>query len=70
MTKKIKGCVHLVFKKGKITNIVTHLDKIPKNGVIHAKGDKIYSIEEFKKSHKRDHHELKKYKKLVNIGKF
>lgn len=70
MIKEIKGCTHLVIRNGKVVNVFTHLSKIPKNGVVHLKGDKIYSIKEFKESHKRDHHELMKHKKLINIGKF
>jgi hypothetical protein len=41
---------------------ITHLNNLPKNGVVHLKGDKIYSIKEFKESHKRDHHELMRQK--------
>ncbi len=70
MAKEVKGCVHLIFKKGQIVNIFTHLNKSPKNGVVHLKGDKIYTIEEFKNSHPRDHHELKKHKNKINIGEF
>lgn len=70
MTKEVKGCVHLIIKNGKVINVFTHLNKIPKNGVIHLKGDKIYSIKEFKESHPRDNHELKRHRKKVNIGKF
>lgn len=70
MTKEIEGCTHLIVRNGKIVNIFTHLSKIPKNGVIHLKGDKIYSIEEFKKSHKNNHNELKRNKKLINISQF
>jgi hypothetical protein len=70
MAKKVDGCVHLIFKDGQVVNVFTHLSKLPKNGVVHLKGDKIYTIEEFKKSHPRDHHELKKHKKKVNIGEF
>lgn len=70
MTKKIKGCTHLIIRNGKIVNVFTHLSDFPKNGVIHLKGDKIYSIEGFKKTHSRDHYELRKHKKMVNVGKF
>jgi hypothetical protein len=70
MVKEIEGCTHLIIHNGKVVNVFTHLSKIPKNGVVHLKGDKIYSIKEFKASHKRDHHELRKNKKLVNICKF
>ena len=70
IVKEIDGCTHLVIRNGKVVNVFTHLSKIPKNGVVHLKGDKIYSIKEFMKSHKRDHNELKKNRKLVNIGKF
>jgi hypothetical protein len=75
MVKKIEGCAHLIIKEGKVISVHTHLNKYQKegqikNGVIHLKGDKIYSIEEFKKSHPRDHHELKKTRKRINLGKF
>jgi hypothetical protein len=70
MVKEVKGCVHLIFKDGKIVNVFTHLNKLPKNGGVHLKGDKIYTIKEFKESHPRDHHELKQNKKKINIGKF
>lgn len=68
--KRIKGCTHLIVNKGKIINVFTHLNNFPVNGVIHLKGDKIYSVEEFKKSHSKDHKELKKHKKIVNIEQF
>jgi hypothetical protein len=70
MVKKVKGCTHLIIKNGEVANVFTHLSNLPKNGVVHLKGDKIYSIKEFKESHKRDHHELKQHKKKVNIGQF
>jgi len=75
MIKKINGCTHLIIKNGKVISIHTHLDKYQKEnqikeGVIHLKGDKIYSIEEFKKSHPRDNHELKTTRKKINLGKF
>jgi len=70
MVKKVEGCTHLIIKDGEIVNVFTHLSSLPKNGVIHLKGDKIYSIEEFKKSHKNDHDELKKHKKKINISSF
>lgn len=68
--KKVNGCTHLIINKGKITNVFTHLNIFPVNGVIHLKGDKIYSFEEFKKTHSKDHKELKKHKKIVNIEQF
>lgn len=70
MTKKVDGCVHLIIKNGQVVNVFTHLNKLPRNGIVHLKGDKIYTIEEFKKSHPRDHHELKRHKKKINIGEF
>lgn len=70
MVKKVEGCTHLIIKDGVIVNVATHLNKLPKNGVVHLKVDKIYTIKEFKKSHLRDHHELKKQKKKINIGQF
>jgi len=70
MVKTVEGCTHIVIRDGKIVNVFTHLSEFPKDGVIHLKGDKIYSIEEFKVSHPRDYHELKKHRKIVNKGKF
>jgi len=70
MTKKIKGCVHFIIKNGKVINVFTHLNKFPKNGVIHLKGHKIYSFKEFKKSHPFDHSELKKNKKKIVISTY
>ena len=55
MPKKIDGCVHLIMKNGKMINVFMHLNKLPKNGVVHLKGDKIYTYNEFKKSHTHDH---------------
>ena len=70
MPKLIKGCTHLIVKDGKIINIYTHLSDLPENGVVHLKGDKIYSYEEFKKSHIYDHNELKSNKNLINISSY
>jgi hypothetical protein len=70
MVKKVKGCTHIVIRNGKIANIFTHLSDFPKEGVIHLKSDETYSIEEFKQSHPRDNHELKKHRKIVNTGQF
>jgi len=58
MTEEIEGCVHLIVKNGKIVNVYTHISKFPKDGVVHLKGHKIYSFEEFKDSHILDHKEL------------
>jgi len=70
MVKNIKGCTHIFIKNGKVYNIVTHLSKIPKNGVIHLKGDKIYSVKEFKVSHPNDGNELKASKERINFDDF
>lgn len=70
MPKKVKGCTHIIIKNGNIMNIYTHLSKIPKNGVIHLKGDKIYSIKEFKKSHPHDHSELKPKREKIILSDF
>lgn len=70
MPKKIKGCTHLVIKDGKIVNIFTHLSNLPKNGVVHLRGDKIYTFEEFKKSHIHDHDELKPKKRKAIISDY
>jgi len=63
MKTKLKGCVHLIIKQGKIVNVATHLTKLPKNGVVHLKPDKTYSFTEFKKSHPEDADETKGGKK-------
>ena len=70
MPKKIKGCAHLIIKNGKILNVITHLNNLPKNGVVHLKGDKIYTFEEFKKFHIHDHDELKPKKKKIIISDY
>ena len=57
--KKPAGCVHLIIKQGKIAKVVSHLNKMPKSGVIHLKCDAVYSFAEFKKSHPEDVKELK-----------
>lgn len=58
MPKKVDGCTHLIIRDGKIVNVIIHLSDLPKNGVVHLKGDKIYTYDEFKKSHVHDHDEL------------
>lgn len=58
MSKKVEGCTHLIIRNGKIVNVVTHLSALPENGVVHLKGDKIYTFDEFKESHINDHSEL------------
>lgn len=70
MSKKIEGCVHLIIKNGKIKNIYTHLSKLPTNGVVHLKADKIYSYDEFKKSHIHDHEEIKTKKPIIIISDY
>lgn len=68
--KKVKGCGHLIVKNGKVEKIITHLSELPENGVVHLKGDKIYTYEEFKKSHPNDHSELRTKKKGIIISDF
>ncbi|MFA5777402.1 MAG: hypothetical protein WC906_03115 [Parcubacteria group bacterium] len=68
--KKIKGCVHLIVRNGKIEKVITHLSELPKNGIVHLKGDKTYSFTEFKKSHPNDDEELKMKKKGIIISDF
>jgi hypothetical protein len=58
MPKEVKGCTHLIIREGKIVNVITHLSNLPKNGVVHLKGDKVYTFDEFKTSHVNDHDEL------------
>lgn len=68
--EKIKGCTHLIVKNGKIINVFTHLSKLPKNGIVHLKGEKIYTRDEFKKSHIHDHDELKSKRKKVIVSSY
>jgi hypothetical protein len=71
MAKKVKGCVHLVVRKGKVVNVFTHLSDFPKgDGVIHLEGGRIFTIAEFKKSHKSDWDALKKKGKTVIISDY
>ncbi|MBU0466577.1 MAG: hypothetical protein KJ718_02150 [Nanoarchaeota archaeon] len=70
MVKKVDGCVHIVMRKGKVVNVFTHLNELPKDGVVHLKGHKILSFKEFKKSHPIDHGELVPKKKKVVISSF
>lgn len=55
---------------GKIVNIFTHLSRLPESGVVHLKVDKIYSFEEFKRSHPHDHDELNPSEKRVVVSGF
>jgi hypothetical protein len=68
--EKIEGCAHIIFKDGKPVNVFTHINKTPKNGVVHLKGDKIYTIEGFKKSHIFDKDELKGNKEKIVICEY
>ena len=52
--KEIEGCAHLYIKNGKPVRLITHLSELPKDGIAHLKGDKIYSDDEFKESHPQD----------------
>ena len=70
MAKKVKGCVHIIIREGKVQNVITHLSDFPKNGVVHLKGDKLYSFPEFKKTHVNDHEELRIKKKGIIISDF
>ena len=70
MTKKIDGCVHLIIRDKKVVNVITHLSDLPENGVVHLKGDKIYTFEEFKESHIHDHDELIQKDELIIISDF
>lgn len=56
--KEIEGCAHLYMKDGKPVRIITHLSELPENGVVHLKGSKIYSNDEFKSSHPQDESEF------------
>ena len=68
MPKKIEGCVHLKVKNGRVVNVFTHLKKMPQNGIVHLKGDKIYTFNEFKKAHPFDQSELKNQKKKIVVS--
>lgn len=54
MAKEIEGCAHLYFENGRPIRLITHLSDIPTDGVVHLKGSKIYTEEEFKESHPQD----------------
>ena len=62
---KIKGCVHLILKKGKIANLAVHLVNLPKDGVVHLKPDGVYSFIDFKKTHPEDIDELSKNMEII-----
>ena len=67
MPEKIEGCTHLILRDGKIVHVVTHLTHLPQNGVVHLKGDKIYTFDEFMTSHIHDHEELLPSDNLIEI---
>lgn len=52
--KEIEGCAHLYMKNGEPVRLITHLSELPKDGVVHLKGSKMYSNKEFKNSHPQD----------------
>ncbi len=66
-----KGCVHIHFKDGDITNVFCHLSEFPGNGVIHLVVDKIYTNEEFIDSHPMDKNEVSMESAggIYNLGK-
>lgn len=70
MTKKVDGCTHLIIRDGKVVNVITHLSDLPKDGVVHLKGDKIYTFDEFKESHIHDHDELIQKDELIIISDY
>lgn len=70
MPKEIKWCTHLIIRDGKVVNVITHLSNLPKNWVVHLKWDKIYTFNEFKKSHINDHHELLPNNQLIIIDDY
>jgi len=70
MSKKVDGCTHLIIRDGKIVNVITHLSELPRDGVVHLKGDKIYTFDEFKKSHIHDHDELDQNDEQIIISDY
>jgi len=68
--KKLKGCTHLIIRKGEIVKVITHLNQFPPQGVVHLKADKTYSFSDFKKSHPFDHHELKSSRKKIIVSTY
>ncbi len=70
MTKKIEGCVHIIMRDGVPVNVFTHINKLPRNGVVHLRADKIYTFDEFKKSHTHDHKELSTKRKKIIISDY
>jgi len=65
MIDGIKGCVHLFFEKGKPIRLITHLSDFPSDGVVHLENGKIYTNEEFKKSHPQDIDEFEKEEGII-----
>lgn len=70
MSKEIEGCAHLYFESGRPTKLITHLSELPKDGVVHLKGSKIYTDEEFKESHPQDVSEFEIKEKGIIISDF
>ncbi len=70
MTKKIEGCAHIIMREGIPVNVFTHINKLPKNGVVHLKVDKTYTFSEFKKSHNCDYDELNAKRKKIIISDY
>lgn len=68
--KEIKGCVHLYMKDGKPVRVVTHLEELPENGVVHLKSGKIFSDKEFKASHPQDVEEFELQDEGIIISDF
>jgi hypothetical protein len=55
---KVKGCVHVHVKEGRIVNVFSHLTELPEDGVIHLVPDEELTEEQFAESHAQDANEL------------
>ena len=68
--KKVKGCVHVHIRGGKVINAFSHLSNFPDNCIIHLKPDEVLSLKEFEKSHSIDKDEVyaKEDQKVFDLG--
>lgn len=63
---EVDGCFHLRIENFKIKNAFSHMTGLfPENCVIHLKPEKVFTDEEFKKSHPKDSNELYELKNII-----
>ena len=55
---EVTGCVHVHVKDGSITNVFSHLTKLPENCVVHLVPDVVLTEEQFVESHPQDRNEV------------